>query len=164
MKYPIHSALLLVWLAGIIITAIYDDIIYPMDDGIISIGMVFLFAITLTTLMVRVNRDEQRRKAEKRAARQAAEEDSCKLQQVVDERHAGDSCGVLVPSSDLGHAASSNLLVPSCVPVWSTDGSQLAVQTFDQQIITFALFPAAAPMPPSFGLADSGVGVALVFI
>jgi hypothetical protein len=43
-----------------------------MDDGIISIGMVFLFAITLTTLIVRVNRDEQRRKAEKRAAQQGA--------------------------------------------------------------------------------------------
>ena len=56
MKYPLHSALLVVWLIGIIVTAVYDDIIYPMDDGIISIGMVFLFAITLATLMARANR------------------------------------------------------------------------------------------------------------
>jgi len=68
MKYPIHSAFLVLWLLGIIVTAIYDDIIYPMDDGIISIGMVLLFVITLGTLMGRANRDEQRRKAEKRAA------------------------------------------------------------------------------------------------
>jgi len=68
MKYPFHSALLVVWLLGIGVTAVYDDIIYPMDDGVISIGMVFLFVITLGTLMGRANRDEQRRKAEKKAA------------------------------------------------------------------------------------------------
>ncbi|MBI5137903.1 MAG: hypothetical protein HZA24_11300 [Nitrospirae bacterium] len=63
MRYPFHSALLMLWLAGIIVTAVYDDIIYPMDDGIVSIGMVFLFAITLGTLIARANRDERRRKA-----------------------------------------------------------------------------------------------------
>lgn len=62
MKYPIHTALLLLFFAGIIVTAIYDDVIYPMDDGIISIGMVVLFVITLGTLVSRAQRDEQRRK------------------------------------------------------------------------------------------------------
>lgn len=62
MKYPLHSALLILWLAGIIVTAVYDDIIYPMDDGIISIGMVVLFVVTLGTLVARAQRDEQRRK------------------------------------------------------------------------------------------------------
>jgi len=61
-KYPIHTALLLLFFAGIIVTAIYDDVIYPMDDGIISIGMVVLFVITLGTLVSRAQRDEQRRK------------------------------------------------------------------------------------------------------
>ena len=62
MRYPFHSALLLLFLGGIIFTAVYDDVIYPMDDGIISIGMVFLFAITLGTLISRASRDERRRK------------------------------------------------------------------------------------------------------
>ncbi|MDH5527244.1 MAG: hypothetical protein OEY97_08065 [Nitrospirota bacterium] len=62
MKYPIHTALLLLFFAGIIVTAIYDDVIYPMDDGIISIGMVVLFVITLGTLVSRAQKDEQRRK------------------------------------------------------------------------------------------------------
>jgi len=61
-KYPIHTALLLLFFAGIIVTAIYDDVIYPMDDGIISIGMVVLFVITLGTLVSRAQKDEQRRK------------------------------------------------------------------------------------------------------
>jgi len=61
-RYPLHSALLLLWFAGMIVTAIYDDVIYPMDDGLVSIGMVLLFVATLTSLVVRARRDEQRRK------------------------------------------------------------------------------------------------------
>jgi hypothetical protein len=61
-KYPLHSALLLVWLAGIVFTAVYDDVIYPVDNGLISIGLVLLFAVTLLTLIARVRRDEARRR------------------------------------------------------------------------------------------------------
>lgn len=63
MKYPFHTALLLFFFAGIIVTAVYDDVIYPMDDGVISIGMVLLFALTLGTLITRVNRAEQKKRA-----------------------------------------------------------------------------------------------------
>ncbi len=70
MKYPVHSAVLVLELIGIILTAVYDDIIYPMDDGIISIGMVFLFVLTLGLLMRRANRDEQLAKAASRAKRE----------------------------------------------------------------------------------------------
>ncbi len=70
MKYPIHSAILVLELIGIILTAVYDDIIYPMDDGIISIGMVVVFVITLALLMRRANRDEQLAKAAARAKRE----------------------------------------------------------------------------------------------
>ncbi len=67
MKYPFHTAWLLIFFAGIIVTAIYDDVIYPMDDGLISIGMVLLFVVTLGTLISRANRDELRRKAKEKA-------------------------------------------------------------------------------------------------
>jgi len=52
---------MLLWLAGIVVTSIYDDVIYPVDDGLISIGLVLLFVITLGTLIARVRRDEARR-------------------------------------------------------------------------------------------------------
>lgn len=61
MKHPFHVALMLLWLAGIVVTSIYDDVIYPVDDGLISIGLVLLFVITLGTLIARVRRDEARR-------------------------------------------------------------------------------------------------------
>lgn len=63
MKYPFHTALMLLWLGGLVFTSVYDDVIYPVDDGLISIGMVFLFAITLGTLIARARRDEARRQA-----------------------------------------------------------------------------------------------------
>ncbi|MFQ5508707.1 MAG: hypothetical protein ACE5FN_05125 [Leptospirillia bacterium] len=62
MKYPLHSALLLLFLAGMVVTAIYDDVIYPMDDGIISISLVFLFVIALGTLISRAQKDEKKRR------------------------------------------------------------------------------------------------------
>ena len=67
MKYPFHTAWLLIFLAGIIVTSIYDDVIYPMDDGLISIGMVLLFVVTLGTLISRANQDEKRRKEKEKA-------------------------------------------------------------------------------------------------
>ncbi len=67
MKYPLHSLMLVLVLIGVILTAVYDDIIYPMDDGVVSIGMVVVFALTLGSLIWRANRDEMRRKAAKAA-------------------------------------------------------------------------------------------------
>jgi uncharacterized membrane protein len=67
-KYPVHTALLLLWGAGILLTSIYDDVIYPVDDGMISIGIVLLFVATLLSLISRVRKDEVRAKA--RAASQ----------------------------------------------------------------------------------------------
>ena len=67
MKYPFHTAWLLIFLAGIIVTSIYDDVIYPMDDGLISIGMVLLFVVTRGTLTTRANRYEKRRKEKQKA-------------------------------------------------------------------------------------------------
>jgi hypothetical protein len=63
MRYPVHVVLLGLWLAGIVGTSIYDDLIYPIDDGMISIGIVFLFVLTLLDLVRRARRDEVRRKA-----------------------------------------------------------------------------------------------------
>jgi hypothetical protein len=62
-KYPLHTALLLLWGAGILLTSIYDDVIYPVDDGMISIGIVLLFVATLLSLISRVRKDEARAKA-----------------------------------------------------------------------------------------------------
>lgn len=71
MKYPFHTALLLFFFAGIVVTAVYDDVIYPIDDGIVSIGMVLLFVVTLGTLISRANRDELRRKQQEKTDREA---------------------------------------------------------------------------------------------
>lgn len=70
MRYPVHTALLVLWGAGILLTSIYDDVIYPVDDGMISIGIVFLFVLTLLSLISRVRRDEAR--ARGRASRGGA--------------------------------------------------------------------------------------------
>lgn len=72
MKYPVHTILLLLWGAGILLTAMYDDVIYPMDDGMISIGIVFLFVLTLASLLSRVRRDEERAKGRAAAGKGAA--------------------------------------------------------------------------------------------
>ena len=67
MKYPVHTALLALWGAGILLTSMYDDVLYPMDNGMTSIGIVVLFVLTLMSLLARVRRDEARAKAAKGA-------------------------------------------------------------------------------------------------
>lgn len=56
MRYPFHTALVVLALAGILLTAFYDDLIYPVDSGLISIGFVLLFALALGTLIARAKR------------------------------------------------------------------------------------------------------------
>jgi len=71
-KYPVHTALLVLWGAGILLASIYDDVLYPVDDGMTSIGIVFLFVLTLASLLARVRRDEARAKARAAAAKESA--------------------------------------------------------------------------------------------
>jgi hypothetical protein len=66
-RYPVHTALLVLWGAGILLTSIYDDVLYPVDDGLTSIAMVVLLVITLASLLTRVRRDEVRRKGHGRS-------------------------------------------------------------------------------------------------
>jgi len=55
-RYPFHTALVGLAMAGILVTSIYDDVIYPVDSGLISIGFVFVFAVALGTLIARARR------------------------------------------------------------------------------------------------------------
>jgi len=57
-RYPFHTALVVLALAGILLTSFYDDLIYPVDSGLISIGFVLLFALALGTLIARAKRAE----------------------------------------------------------------------------------------------------------
>jgi len=57
-RYPVHTALVVLAMAGILFTSIYDDLIYPVDSGLISIGFVFVFAIALGTLIARARRGQ----------------------------------------------------------------------------------------------------------
>ena len=63
MRYPFHTLCTLLALAAMITTAVFDDLIYPMDDGMISIGLVFVFAALLGTLIARAKRDGDRANA-----------------------------------------------------------------------------------------------------
>lgn len=63
MSYPVHTALVLLAMAGILVTSIYDDVIYPVDSGLISIGFVLVFAVALGTLIARAKRAEDARRA-----------------------------------------------------------------------------------------------------
>lgn len=56
MRYPFHTLCVVLALAAIIATAVFDDLIYPVDDGMISIGLVFVFAALLGTLIARSKR------------------------------------------------------------------------------------------------------------
>jgi hypothetical protein len=58
-KYPFHTALVVLAMAGILLTSFYDDLIYPVDSGLISIGFVLLFAVALGTLIARAKRAER---------------------------------------------------------------------------------------------------------
>jgi hypothetical protein len=60
LRYPFHTLCTLLALAAMIATAVFDDLIYPLDDGLISIGLVFVFTALLGTLIARAKRDGDR--------------------------------------------------------------------------------------------------------
>jgi hypothetical protein len=68
-RYPVHTALVVLAMAGILVTAFYDDLIYPVDSGLISIGFVLLFAVALGTLIARARRAETQDPARRQGPR-----------------------------------------------------------------------------------------------
>lgn len=60
MRYPFHTLCVVLALGAMIATAVFDDLIYPVDDGLISIGLVFVFAALVGTLIARAKRDGHR--------------------------------------------------------------------------------------------------------
>jgi hypothetical protein len=67
-RYPVHTAVVGLAFAGILLSCVYDDLIYPVDNGLVSIGFVLVFALALGTLIARAKKAEDAAKAARKAA------------------------------------------------------------------------------------------------